>query len=158
MGTEHTNTIYLVRHGENMANITKEFSYKLVDYSLTAKGLLQAQQTADYFAEKHIDGIYSSPLKRALETANIIGQRLGLAVTPMEEFREVNVGSLEGQPPTAENWAAHNKIVEDWYHGHFTSMFPNGENLLMLLDRMKTGLLEVTRGNAKKRTDTVGNG
>ncbi len=133
MGTEHTNTIYLVRHGENKANITKEFSYKLVDYPLTAKGILQARQTAEYFTDKHIDEIYASPLKRALETAHIIAQRLELAVITTEEFREVNVGSLEGQKPNAENWATHNKIVEDWYNGHFTSMFPDGENFLMLI-------------------------
>ena len=40
------NRIYLVRHGENRANLTKEFSYRLVDYPLTEKGILQAQQTA----------------------------------------------------------------------------------------------------------------
>ena len=49
MSVQQTNTIYLVRHGENTANITKEFSYKLVDYSLTAKGVQQAEQTAEYF-------------------------------------------------------------------------------------------------------------
>lgn len=41
------NIIYLVRHGENKANLTKEFSYKKVDYPLTPKGVIQAQQTYD---------------------------------------------------------------------------------------------------------------
>jgi broad specificity phosphatase PhoE len=45
-------TLYLVRHGENLANITKEFSYRAVDYPLTPKGILQAEQTAEYFAAK----------------------------------------------------------------------------------------------------------
>ena len=66
--SQHTraNTIYLVRHGENLANITKEFSHRLVDYSLTPKGIIQAEQTAAYFRDFHIDEIYSSPLKRAV--------------------------------------------------------------------------------------------
>ena len=59
------NTIYLVRHGENRANLTKEFSYKVVDYSLTPKGALQAQQTAQFFQDKQIHEVYTSPLKRA---------------------------------------------------------------------------------------------
>ena len=59
------NTLYLIRHGENPANITKEFSHRLVDYSLTPKGVLQAQQTGEYFKNKQIDAIYCSPLKRA---------------------------------------------------------------------------------------------
>jgi broad specificity phosphatase PhoE len=158
MSREQTNTIYLVRHGENKANITKEFSYKLVDYPLTAKGVLQAEQTAEYFTDKSIDEIYTSPLKRAWETAHIIAQKLGPGIVTIEEFREVNVGSLEGQPPNAENWAAHNKVVEDWYNGHFTSTFPDGENFLMLLDRMKAGLLAVTHGKTNKKIVIVGHG
>jgi broad specificity phosphatase PhoE len=63
------NRLYLVRHGENRANLTKEFSSRLVDYPLTAKGVLQAQQTADYFQQRAgaggIDAVYSSPLKRS---------------------------------------------------------------------------------------------
>ena len=38
--------LYLIRHGENLANLTKEFSYLKVDYPLTPKGKLQAAQTA----------------------------------------------------------------------------------------------------------------
>jgi len=60
------NRLYLVRHGENLANLTKEFSYRQVDYSLTPKRVLQAQQTAACFTDKNIHEIYASPLKRAV--------------------------------------------------------------------------------------------
>ena len=112
------NRVYLVRHGENRANLTKEFSYLKVDYPLTPKGRLQSVQTAQVFAQKPIDAIYSSPLKRAFETAEIIAARLGLGVVPMENFREVNVGHLEGSSPTAEVWAQHNRVIKDWYNGN----------------------------------------
>ena len=158
ISVQQTNTIYLVRHGENTANITKEFSFKLVDYSLTAKGVQQAEQTAEYFKDKDIHEIYSSPLKRAVETAEIIGRELGLAVTVMEQFREVNVGRLEGQPPTQENWALHNRIVEDWYEGRYTSTFPDGENYLAVMQRMREGLLEVTRNKQGRNIVIVGHG
>src|SRR5438046_2904114 len=97
--TTTTNTLYLIRHGENPANLTKEFSYKLVDYSLTTKGRVQAEQTALFFRDKHIDEIYSSPLRRAKETADIISEELHVPVTVMEQFREINIGDLEGKPP-----------------------------------------------------------
>lgn len=158
MTKEHTNTLYLVRHGENPANITHKFSYKDVDYSLTPKGVLQAQQTADYFQDKHIDEIYASPLKRASETANIIAQALELPVTIMEDFREVNVGSLEGCPPTEENWRFHNRIVQDWFEGKYTSTFPDGENYITLLQRMRAGLLAVTRHKTGHTIVTVAHG
>ncbi len=46
--------IYLVRHGENVANLTKEFSHRKVDHSLTPKGRLQAEQIAAYFKDIRI--------------------------------------------------------------------------------------------------------
>lgn len=101
------NYLYWVRHGENPANIAKQFSCRLVDYPLTPKGVLQAQQTADYFRDKAIHEVYASPLKRAVQTAEIIAAPLELAVHTVEHFREVNVGTLESQPPTAEVWTFH---------------------------------------------------
>ncbi|MCB0162068.1 MAG: histidine phosphatase family protein, partial [Caldilineaceae bacterium] len=88
--TTYTHNFYLVRHGENPANLTKEFSYRDVDYSLTPKGVLQAQQTAAYFRNVPVDAVVASPLKRTRETAAIIADALGLPVEVMEDFREVN--------------------------------------------------------------------
>jgi broad specificity phosphatase PhoE len=136
-------TIYWVRHGENKANITKEFSYKHVDYSLTAKGIQQAQQTARSFLDKNIQAIYTSPLKRAVETAEIIARTLHLDFTLVEEFREINVGTLEGQVPIPELWAFHNRILSDWQNGRHDSMFPGGENYSMLIERVRAGLKRV---------------
>lgn len=152
------NTIYLVRHGENTANITHEFSYKLIDYSLTTKGILQAQQTAEYFADKHIHDIYTSPLKRAKETAEIIAARLDLPVTVIEHFREVNVGNLERQPPSSENWELHNHIIAEWYFGRHNVSFPDGEDYLTLLQRMRMGLLQVTHNKIDHNIILVGHG
>jgi broad specificity phosphatase PhoE len=84
-------TIYLVRHGENPANLTRQFSCRLVDYSLTPRGVQQAEQTALYFGRLPIGAVFASPLKRAVETATIIAQPLELEVQLLEQFREVNV-------------------------------------------------------------------
>lgn len=152
------NTIYLVRHAENTANITKEFSYKNVDYSLTPKGVIQAQQTAAYFKGTPIDALYCSPLKRTRETAQIIGAAIGLTPVVMENFREINVGSLEGQPPTEEVWAIHNRILLSWFTGTPEQPFPDGENYISLLERMSAGLREITRGKDNQQIIVVGHG
>src|SRR5579859_2237058 len=152
------NTIYLVRHGENPANITHEFSHKLVDYSLTPKGILQAQQTAEYFKDKEIDEIFASPLKRAKETAEIIAEPLGLPVTIVEHFREVNVGDFEGRPPTHENWQLHDSYFREWFTGNHEACFPGGENYLTLLKRMQMGLREVTSGKSDHKIVVVAHG
>src|SRR5512142_223625 len=121
------NRLYLVRHGENPANLTKEFSYRRVDYGLTPKGSLQAKQTAELFKRQAIHAVYSSPLKRAAETAGIIAGELGLRVEIVEDLREVNVGDLEGQPVTPELWAHHDSIIADWLGGKPETRFPSGE-------------------------------
>src|SRR5437588_12038201 len=97
---EQSNKVYLVRHGENPANLTREFSHRRVDYSLTPRGIEQARQTAEFFRKGRVDELYSSPLKRALETAQIIAGAVDRPITVVEEFRELNVGRLEDEPPT----------------------------------------------------------
>jgi len=140
------NTIYLVRHGENPANLTKELSHREIDYPLTPKGRLQAQQTADYFEGMGIDAIYTSPLKRAVETAAIIDVQLGLGYKVMENFREINVGALERKPASAEVWEQHIRILDDWFSGKHHSRFPDGEDYNTLWDRMRSGVEQVVSG------------
>lgn len=152
------NTVYLVRHGENTANLTREFSHRRVDYSLTPKGVLQAQQTGDYFRGQPIDAIYTSPLKRALETADIIGAVLGIAPTVLEEFREVNVGALEGRPPNDDDWLEHDRIIRAWLTDQPDILFPEGENYHMLLARMRAGLGQALAGRRNQRVIIVGHG
>ena len=119
---------FLLRHGENQANLTKEFSYMKVDYPLNQKGRQQARQAGLALLEQNIRAIYSSPLKRAVETAQIVGQRLNLTPIVSEAFREINVGVLEDQPPTEANWALHHRIIEQWIEGKEDIGFPGGES------------------------------
>ena len=152
------NTLYLIRHGENTANLTREFSHRAVDYSLTPKGVMQAQQTAEYFRNKRVDAIYASPLKRAIETARIIGDAVGVEPEMLEQFREVNVGLLEGWPPTTESWAEHDRIVRAWMTDQPELLFPEGENYHMLLERMRSGIADALRDRQNQHVLIVGHG
>ena len=152
------NRLYLVRHGENQANLTKEFSCRRVDYSLTAKGVLQAKQTADYFCDKQIDEIFGSPLKRALETAQILATRLGLEVTTVEGLREIDVGDLEDQPVSAELWAFHDRIIEAWFNGQPEIAFPGGDSYVTLRNRVRAALQQIIAGKDGRNLVIVGHG
>jgi broad specificity phosphatase PhoE len=143
--------LYLVRHGENLANITKEFSYKLVDYSLTPKGVLQAEQTSTLLKDLPLDAVYASPLKRAAETGEIIARPHHLPVEIVEDFREINVGDLEKMPPTLENWNRYGQIYTEWGNGHPEKSFPGGENFLELIERSRRGLLTATHERSNQR-------
>ena len=153
-------TVFLVRHGENPANISKEFSYRTVDYSLNAKGLEQARQTAAFFQAQSIaiGAVYSSPLRRAHETAAVIATALGTAISIVEEFREINVGSLEGQTPTRELWDEHNAVLRAWLKGQPDSTFPAGENHHSVNERMQIGLRHVLKHTPQQASIIVGHG
>ena len=152
------NRLYWVRHGENLANLTTEFSCRNVDYSLTAKGVLQAQQTGEHFKDEGIEELYCSPLKRTVETARLIGREIGLEPVVMEHFREVNVGALEGRPPTVELWQFHNDIITAWWSGQPETAFPEGEDYFTLWGRMRDGLTAIFAGKTGRRVMIVGHG
>ena len=132
-------TIYLIRHGENPANIKHELSHKQVDYGLNAKGQLQAEQTAAFFKDRKLDALWSSPLKRAVETAEYITRATGLPLRIDERFRALNVGDLDGDQ-TLESWKLHDDIVQDWFNNAPERRFPNGENYTEFLGRFAAGL------------------
>jgi broad specificity phosphatase PhoE len=152
------NHLYWVRHGENLANLTKQFSSRQVDFPLTSKGILQARQTADYLVEKDIQAIFSSPLKRAKETADVIGEKLGLPVTVMEAFREVDTGEFELHKPTRALWDRHDQILLGWISGDLETGFPGGETGSQLRQRVLSGLDQVISGKDGQNLVVVGHG
>ncbi len=83
-------TVYFVRHAEAQSNINPLHGHTLND--LTNLGILQSQQLASYFKEKRIKDIFSSPILRALLTAEEIGKVLGIKpiVLDFTEERTVN--------------------------------------------------------------------
>ncbi len=141
------NRFLLVRHAENPANLTHEFSYKKIDYPLTEKGRLQAQQTAEHLQHQPVISVYASPLKRTIETAEIIAQPHGLSVQVLEQFREVNIGDLEGVSDLDAGWKMHKEITDRWYSGELDVSFPGGEDYCTLYDRMLAGYRHVLQKN-----------
>jgi broad specificity phosphatase PhoE len=71
------------RHGQNVANLTETFSHRVFDGDLTDAGRRQAHELADRLAVgdgEPVAYLVCSPLRRARQTADIVGQRLGLPV------------------------------------------------------------------------------
>ena len=89
--------IYFIRHGESIGNIQGIIQGSL-DLELTSKGKTQAKLLADKFKKKKIDYLYSSPLKRALQTTNILNSSMQLDVQIDDALQEYNYGIAEGQP------------------------------------------------------------
>ena len=89
--------LYLVRHGETGCNIDKIIQGQSVVSHLNAKGRRQAELARDRIRGYGVDFVYSSPLLRAAETAEIICGPLGLDFRLDPLLSERNFGVLEGK-------------------------------------------------------------
>jgi broad specificity phosphatase PhoE len=94
MSTNQPCTIYLVRHGQSVANIQEFFG---LDTELTDEGKKQARLLANVLKDIYFDAIFSSNLIRAKQTAEIISLGRKLAIQTKNLLREHHLGSLEGK-------------------------------------------------------------
>lgn len=88
---------YFLRHGETEMNADRLVAGS-IDTALTALGRQQAVEAAAALAGQPVTGIFSSPLRRARDTAAPIAECLQLPVIVIPEIAERNWGTLEGQP------------------------------------------------------------
>jgi broad specificity phosphatase PhoE len=86
--------ILLARHGETDWNRESRFQGH-ADPPLNERGREQAAELAEALADEQLADVYSSPLRRAFETAELVAARHGLPAVPVEGLREVDVGSWQ---------------------------------------------------------------
>lgn len=150
--------LYLVRHGENRANLTKELSHRRIDYPLTEKGRLQAEQTAARLGGLGIRAVFSSPLLRARETAEAIAKAAALPLSIVEELREVNVGELELEHDIPRAWTLYREIILAWLAGERSRRFPGGETMHELVERFRRGMERILSESGGQDSVVVGHG
>jgi phosphoserine phosphatase len=89
-----------------------------------------------------ISAIYSSPLKRALNTAQAIAGYHRLTVQVEPDLREMEVGELEGIP-IAELGTNFGKFLLNWRQGMGAEKLPGGESIIELADRVWTVMQKI---------------
>jgi probable phosphoglycerate mutase len=86
----------LLRHGETAHSGSRRFS-GIGDLPLTERGEAQARRVAARLRdEPRLDAIVSSPLPRAVATATVISEAVGVAVTKNDDLKETDFGEWEG--------------------------------------------------------------
>ncbi|MBU1159872.1 class I tRNA ligase family protein, partial [Patescibacteria group bacterium] len=93
------NKIFLVRHGDSENN-KKQILNSLPEkekFHLTESGIGQINYLADKIKNEKIDAIFSSPLLRTKETAEIISKKLGIEIIFDERIRELDLGEMNGR-------------------------------------------------------------
>lgn len=87
--------IYLIRHGETKWNIEKRYQ-GITDIELSENGIQQARVLAKRFRNIDLYAVYTSPLKRAADTAEIIAFNRNIPVIKDKHFIEIDFGHWEG--------------------------------------------------------------
>jgi broad specificity phosphatase PhoE len=119
--------IYMARHGETDDN-ARHVVQGSIDTPLNDRGRDQARELAEKASDLGIVALWTSQLVRAAETAEIVGERLGLTPRVDDRFAESRRGSWEGRELTEieasepDSWAA-------WKAGGPDFRFPGGESL-----------------------------
>lgn len=94
-----TTEVYLIRHGETMFNQLNKVQ-GWADSPLTIKGINDLKKTAEVLSQIHFDNMYSSDLKRAIDTVHLMKNANEVSeigkIKKLPEFREVFFGSFEG--------------------------------------------------------------
>lgn len=88
--------LILVRHGQTDLNTKRVYQGRGSDIDLNEVGLEQARKTAEFLKNEKIDLIISSPLKRALQTAQIINKYHNIDIKTIDKITERDFGEFEG--------------------------------------------------------------
>ena len=93
---DNTTTLILLRHGETEWNLSGRWQGQAVDTDLSERGREQARIVARRLRAIPLHAIYSSDLKRAWDTARIVGDELGLQLVAEPGLRESDIGAWTG--------------------------------------------------------------
>lgn len=134
--------LFLVRHGETDWNIKNKIQGQ-TDTPLNEKGRQQADKLASELGKGyHIKKIYASGMARAWETANIVGEALGIVPRRKEGLEEINFGKWEGY-----TWKQVKESFPEeylvWQKNRRYQVPPMGESYQQLLGRILPALDDI---------------
>jgi broad specificity phosphatase PhoE len=141
--------IILVRHGETEWNI-KEIFRGRIDVELNDTGLRQAELLAEYLGGIKIEAVYSSPLKRALNTAQAIARHHKLNVETAPGLIDFDYGKWQGLSHK-EVKRRYKGLYNEWREKPHLVKMPGGESLDVVRERA----LKVVQAVVAKHNGTV---
>lgn len=119
--------LIIARHGETDWNVGEVFRGRL-DVGLNETGIAQAEALASYLADCAVEAVYSSPLKRALGTADAVASRRGLEVGIEQGLVDFDYGAWQGltQQQVRERYP---ELYGRWLKEPHLVAMPDGESL-----------------------------
>ncbi len=139
-------TLLLIRHGENNM-VGKRLAGRLPNVHLNEKGMRQAQKLAEVLCKAPLKALYSSPLERAVETAEPLARMLDLPIQPAPGLIELAYGDWQGktlkQLARLKLW----KIVQNQPSD---MRFPNGESFVEVQARAVAEIERIAAAHEEK--------
>jgi len=131
--------ILLIRHGDTDWNVEEIFRGR-ADIELNETGIKQAELLAKYLEDVSLEAVYTSPLKRALKTAEIIAGPHNADVTPSQELIDFDYGEWQGlsHDTVKDNYKT---LYEKWLKKPHLVRIPKGESLDDVKERV-VGLVD----------------
>ena len=140
--------IVIVRHGRTEWNRVERFRGR-ADIALDDVGIKQAEAAAERIKEWPISAIYSSPLRRALTTADIMAGPLGLEVQEMSDIIDVDFGEWQGLS-TEDVVAKDGRLYAQWIKNPDNVKFPGGEGFNEVRQRASKAVGDLIQQHPKE--------
>jgi probable phosphoglycerate mutase len=125
--------IILVRHGETEWNVQEVFRGR-IDVELNQTGIKQAELLAEHLSHLKLDAVYSSPLKRALKTADLIASYHKLRVESAPGLIDFDYGGWQGLSHK-EVRDRYKELYNEWSKNPHQVKMPGGESLNEVRER-----------------------
>jgi 2,3-bisphosphoglycerate-dependent phosphoglycerate mutase len=106
--------LFIVRHADAIPEEDEIIPSGIYDdLPLSCTGRKQAQALAERLSSLSFDAIYSSPLRRCLETAAPLSGRLGMTPIIVEGLKEIKLGNVRPLPEDGQDLAALTKALQE---------------------------------------------
>ena len=136
--------LYVIRHGETDWNVQRRLQGQ-ADISLNEKGRRLAAETAEALRDVSFEAVYSSPLSRAMETAEIILRDREVPIIQEPRLMEISFGLFEGEEMTLENPRLQGNGFMNFFTAPDRYIAPEGgETFRQVCDRTTEFLRELT--------------
>jgi alpha-ribazole phosphatase len=140
--------LLIARHGQTKHNLDRRYQ-GITDAPLNETGRAEAGQLADRLLGEKLDAIYSSDLKRCVQTAELVAKKNNLNINQDGRLREISFGKWEGMSYD-EIQAQSPDLLEKWMNDPAHIPPPNGETLIQLATRVKSAVEEIKPRHAEQ--------
>lgn len=130
--------LILIRHGQTEWNRVERFRGR-AELDLNETGIKQAELVASRLTQWRVSAIYSSPLRRATATSQILAQRLNLKVNMSSALIDIDYGDWQGLSPQ-EAQVRDSSLYTMWLDRPHLVKFPGGESLADVRERVILGV------------------